>query len=137
MVVLLSAAPGTGLRVLLQALTTALESATPPPFTFALEHPAQSFSAGAAAEPCPVADRLQGGSMATRPGAAGRRQNIFCCVPTRCRRRRCLSGLRRSPGRVAARPLRLGMLSFDRRVFASPGLPLCRLPAAEQSLAFG
>ncbi len=115
----------------------AFESATPPPFTFAIEHPAQGLAAGGAAEPCPVADRLQGRFMAPWPGAAGRRQNNFCCVTTRRRRRWCLYGLRRSAGTLAARTLRCGVLSFGCRVLSSSGLALGRLPEAEQSPAFG
>ncbi|HEY2416693.1 MAG TPA: hypothetical protein VGH84_02155 [Steroidobacteraceae bacterium] len=110
---LLLAAPGTGARVLLAALTLAFESPTPPPFAFAIDNPAQSLAAGGAAEARPVADRLQGRLMATWPGAAGGRQNNFCCVTTRRRRRRCRCGLRRGARTLAARALRCGVLRFD------------------------
>jgi hypothetical protein len=136
-VVWLLAAPGTGVRVLLEALTTAFESATPPPFTFTIENPAQGLATAGATETCPVADRLQGRFMATRPGAAGRRQNNFCCVTTRCRIHSGLCRLRRRPGSLPARTLRFGVLSFDCGIEPAPGLSLRCLPAAEQSSAFG
>lgn len=137
MVVLLFAAPGTSARVLLEALTPAFESATPQPLAFAIEDPAHGLAAGGAAEARPVADRLQGGLMATRSDAAGRRQNNFCCVTTRRRRCRLLCGLRRRACTLTARTLRLGVLRFDRGIEASEGLPPRRLPEAEQSSAFG
>lgn len=130
-------ASGTGGLILVEALATAFESATPAPLAFAIDDLAQGLAAGTAAEACRSADRLQGQRMTAGPGAARRGQNNFCCVTTRCRRRQCRCGLRRRPGTLPARTLRFGMLRLGRRVLASPGLPLCCLPEAEQSPAFG
>ena len=137
MVVLLLAAPGTDVRILLEALTTAFESATPPPFTFAIEDPAHGLATGGAAETRPVAHRLHGRFMATWPGAAGRRQNNFCCVTTRRRRRRWRCGLRRRARTLTAHTLCFGVLRFDGRVLPSAGLALGRLPEAQQTTALG
>jgi hypothetical protein len=135
--VLLLAAPGTGARVLLEALTPAFESAAPPPFAFALDDAAHGLAAGRAAEARGVADGHQGGFMATWPTAAGRRQNSFCSVTTRCRSCRCLCGLRQSPGTQTAHALGLGVLGFGGGVLASAGLTLGCLPEPEPSSAVG
>jgi len=136
-VMLLSAAPGTSGLVLLDALTTAFESATPPPFTFAIGDAAHGLAAGGAAETRPVTDRQQGRFMATWSTAAGRRQNNCCCVTTRRRIRRGLCWLRQRSGTLPARTLGLGVLSFGRGVEPASGLPLRCLPEAEQAAAVG
>ena|SRR5580692_12489406 len=65
------------------------------------------------------------------------RQKNFCCVTTRRRNFGLRRRLWRSGGAPTARPLRLGVLSFDGVVLAPFGLPLGRLPAPHQAPAFG
>jgi hypothetical protein len=75
--------------------------------------------------------------MAPRPVAHGSRRNNFCCVTTRRRNLRVLGGLRRRCGVLTARTLSLGMLGFGRLVLTPFGLPPRRLPAPQQTQAFG
>jgi hypothetical protein len=61
----------------------------------------------------------------------------FCCVTTRYRNLDRLGWLRQRCGTLTARPLGLGVLGFDRFVLTPFGLPLRRLPAPQQTQAFG
>jgi len=74
--------------------------------------------------------------MAPRPVAQRSRKNNFCCVTTRRCNCRLLRRLRRRLGTLTARPLRLGVLGFDRIILAPFGLPFGRLPAPDQTQAF-
>jgi hypothetical protein len=135
--VLLLAAPGTSVRVLLQTLTLAFERPTPPPFTFALDNPAHGLTAGLATEARRVADRHQGRLEATWPTAARRRPNNFCCVTTRRRIRWRGCWLRQRFGTLPARTFRVGVLRFDRGIEPALSLALRCLPAAQQLPALG
>jgi hypothetical protein len=75
--------------------------------------------------------------MAAWPVAQGRGREFFCCVTTRGRNFRGLWSLGRSGGALTARTLCLGLLGFDRLVLAPFGLPPRRLPAPQQTQAFG
>jgi hypothetical protein len=75
--------------------------------------------------------------MAPRPVAQGSRRKNFCCVTTRRRNLRDLWSLGRRCGALTARTLCLGMLGFDRIVLTPFGLPPRRLPAPQQTQAFG
>ena len=86
---------------------------------------------------CLVAVRLQGRFIAAWPVARGRRQQNFCCVTTRRRNLGDLRCLRRRWDALPARTLLLGVLGFDRILLTPSRLPPRRLPASEQTQAFG
>jgi hypothetical protein len=129
--------PRAGGLVVPVACAAALERASPQPLAFAIEHPANRLTAGGAAVACLVAARLWRWFMAPGPVAHRSRRKNFCCVTTRCRNFGLLRWLRRGGGALTARTLRLGMLGFGRIVLAPPGLPPRRLPAPDQTQAFG
>jgi hypothetical protein len=123
--------------VLPVAYAAALERAAPQPLAFAIEHPANRLTAGGAAVACLVATRLARWFMASGPVAQRSRRKNFCCVTTRRRNFGHLRWLRRGGGTLTARTLCLGMLGFSRIVLAPLGLPPRRLPAPNQTQAFG
>jgi hypothetical protein len=129
--------PRVGGLVVPVAWAAALERAAPQPLAFAIKHPANRLTAGGAAVACLVAARLHRWFMAPGPVAHRSRRKNFCCVTTRRRNFWLLRWLRRGVGAPPARTLCLGMLGFGRIVLAPPGLPPRRLPAPEQTQAFG
>ena len=76
---------------------------------------------------CGSNSRAGHGSPADRTAV---RKKTFCCVTTHRRNIRVRSSLRRTLGSLAARALRLGMLSFHRGILATLSLPPRRLPTA-------
>jgi hypothetical protein len=134
---LLVAAPRSGGLKLLLACAPASESATELPLAFTIPHSANRLTAGGAAVARLVAARLHNGLMAPWPVAHGSRRKNFCCVTTRRRNLGRLWRLWRRVGTLTARPFSLGVLSFDFVVLTPLGLPLRRLPALHQTLAFG
>ena len=129
--------PRAGGLVVPFACAAVLQRAAPQPLAFAIEYPANRLTAGGAAVASLVAARLRRWLMAPGPVAQRSRRKNFCCVTTRRRNFGLLRWLRRGGGALTARTLRLGMLGFGRVVLAPPGLPPRRLPAADQTQAFG
>jgi hypothetical protein len=134
---LLSATPRAGGLVLLRPCAAALESATELPLAFAIHYATNGLAARGAAVARLVAARLQRRLMAPRPVAHGSRRRNFCCVTTRCLNLSRLWRLWRRSGALTARTFGLGVLGFDRIILAPFGLPLRRLPAPDQTQAFG
>ena len=136
-VVLLVAAPRAGGLILLLACAPASESATELPLAFTITHSANRLTADLAAVARLVAARLHNRLMAPWPVAHGSRRKNSCCVTTRRRNLRWLRRLWRRGGALTARTFGLGVLGFGRIILSSFGLPLRRLPAPDQTQAFG
>lgn len=135
--VLLAAAPRPGVLVLLRACTATSERATQLPLAFTIQHPANRLTTGGATVTRLATARLQRRFMAPWPLAQGHRRKSFCCVTTRRRNFGSIWWLGRRCGTLTAHAFGLGVLGFDRLVLAPPGLPSCRLPAPDQTQAFG
>ena len=123
--------------VLPRAGTAAPESATPMPLAFTIAHPANRLTTGRAAVTGLAAARLRRWFVAAGPVAQGQRRKSFCCVTTRHRNFRRIGWLGRRGDTLTARAFGLGVLGFDRLVLAPLGLPPRRLPASDQTQAFG
>jgi hypothetical protein len=133
---LLFGPPFSGSGVLPLAALAALESASQPPLTFALPHPANRLTAGGATEARRLPRRHEGWSKTSRPVAHKWRQQNSCCVTTRHRND---AGTRRWE-RLAALStpaLGLGILGFGRCLQTPSSLPPGRLPATDLTEAVG
>jgi len=128
--------PAGGL-ILVGAFAAAAQGVATEPLAFAIPDMANCLTTGGAAKARRVADRLERRFIAPGPGTKRGVKKDSCCVTTRRHNLGVLGYLRRGLGALAARVLRLCVLSFDYGIPTAFGLALRRLPAAEQPPAFG